>query len=139
MKTITILLMMIWVLPTTAQLFDETPNEKHRFTHVNLSKLRKDVIDQLLKDDLINNKKPEVFLFLKEGGIELNRMKLSPALNQQYVAMLSKYELGEGPNRMVLINPDCTAVGDFLGQSFSGKSIGRLSLPEVREAMDALE
>ncbi len=131
--------MMFVMLPCSAQLFDETPAKNHRFTHVDLQKLRKVVLNQLLKDDLIQNKKTEVFLFLKEDEIKLNRLKLPAALESRYTALLDDYNLGKGPNRMILISRDCTAVGDFWDESFSGKSNGRLSLPETRKAMEALE
>lgn len=130
---------MVWVLPSSAQLFDESPAAKHRFTHVDLQKLRKAVLHELLKDDLIANRKSQVFLFLGEEGIKLNRENLSDKLDKKYNVMLADYNLGKGPNRLILINPDGVAVGDFWDESFSGKSEGRLSLPEIREALAALE
>ena len=139
MKSIVMLLMMVWVLPSSAQLFDESPDRKHRFTHVDLQKLRKEVLHELIKDDLIPNRRSQVFLFLTEDGIKLNREKLSTALDEKYNALLADYDLGQGPNRLILINPDCVAVGDFWDESFSGKSKGRLSLPETKEAMASLE
>lgn len=138
MKSIVVLLMMVWVLPSSAQLFGES-TAPSRFTHVNLKKLRKDVLNELLKDNLIPNRRSQIFLFLKEDGIEVNRLKLSKDLDNKYTSVLAAHELGRGPNRLVLINPDCIAVGDFWDESFSGKSEGRLSLQETREAMAALE
>ena len=139
MKSIVMLLMMVWVLPASAQLFDESPAKEGRFTHVNLQKLRKELLKELMNDELISNKKSQVFFFLKEERFKLNHQKLSAELIEKYNAMLADYKLGKGPNRLILINPDGVAVGDFWDESFSGKSEGRLSLPEIREAMAALE
>lgn len=140
MKTLVVILLLICTIPGNAQLFDDAPVGQHSFTHVDLPKLRKELLNQLIKDDLIQNRKSPVFLFLKEdGGMKLNRTKLSEALVATYTSVLVDYDLGNGPHRVVLINPDCTAVGDFWDESFSGKSRGRLSLPEARKAMEALE
>lgn len=139
LKKILMMLLMAYTMPVSAQLFDEAPVQQHRFTHVDLPKLRKVVLNHLQKDDLIENKKSQVFLFLKEDGIYFNRVKLSEELNTRYAEMFAAFDLGKGPNRVLLINKDCTAVGDFYDESFSGKSLGRLSLPETRKAMEALE
>lgn len=140
MKTFVVILLLICTIPGSAQLFDEAPIGQHSFSHVDLPKLRKALLSQLLKDNLIQNRKSPVFFFLKEdGGMKLNQTKLSGEHVARYAKVLAEYDLGTGPNRVVLINPDCTAVGDFWDESFSGKSRGRLNLPETRKAMEALE
>ncbi len=138
-KQVVMWILIVGALPVSAQLFDDEPAKPPRFTHVDLPKLRKVVLNHLYKDELIQNKRSQVFLFLKEEGIYLNRLKLSEDLNARYAAMLASYDLGEGPNRVILINRECTAVGDFFDESFSGKSRGRLSLTETRKAMESLE
>lgn len=139
LKKFVMLLLIVGSLPVSAQLFDGTPVKQHRFAHVDLPELRKEVLNSLKKDDLIESKKSPVFLFLKEDGIYLNRMKLSGGLDTRYTKLLANFDLGKGPNRVIMITTECTAVGDFYDESFSGKSRGRLSLPETRKFMAALE
>ena len=99
-----------------------------RFSAINLNELRKTVLDQLIKDNLINSKKTKVYLFLKEDGITLNDHRLSEELNTKYALLLAPYEIGTGPDRTVFLSKDCTAVGDFKEDAFHGKMQGRLRI-----------
>lgn len=139
MKSVVLLLMMAWVWPVSAQLFNASASGKDQFASLDLLKLRKDIFHELLQDDLISKKKSQVFVFLQEEGIKVNQVKLSEELDRKYTKILASYDLGRGPNRLIVINPEGIAAGDFWDDSFSGKSEGRLSLPETRAALAALE
>ena len=99
-----------------------------KFDEVNLAKLRKVVMNQLLSDDLIRNKQATVYFFLREDGILLNGKELAGNHQATYQELISDYRLGVGPDRAIYISADCTAVGDFSNGSFHGKSEGKLRI-----------
>ena len=98
------------------------------FSDVNLNELRKTVVANLLEDNLIEKRKADVYLFLRDSGIFLNGYPLEAQLSAKYQRLLDPFELGTGPYRTVLLSQDCTAVGDFMENSFHGKSKGRLRI-----------
>ena len=99
-----------------------------RFSEINLNELRKTVLTQLMKDNLIRNKREVVYLFLREDGITFNDQKLNNELNLKYTNLLAPYKIGTGPDRTLFFSHDCTAVGDFTENKFYGKMKGRLRI-----------
>ena len=107
-----------------------------RFSAINLDELRRTVLNQLIKDDLINSKKAKVYLFLKEDGITFNDQKLDKELNAKYTRLLAPYEIGTGPDRTIFLSKDCTAVGDFKEDAFHGKMQGRLRIEYTKRPFE---
>ena len=107
-----------------------------RFSSINLNELRKTVLNQMMKDELIDNKRARVYLFLTEEGITFNDQKLSKELNAKYTQLLAPFEIGTGPDRTVFLSKDCTAVGDFKEDAFHGKMQGRLRIEYTQKPFE---
>ena len=110
--------------------------DKGRFSDVNLNELRNTVHKHLLQDDLINSKSDTVYLSLREKYMALNGQAFSQALRSKYTKILAPYNIGTGPNRTILLTGVCSAVGDFMENSFHGKSKGRLQIEYASRAFD---
>ena len=107
-----------------------------RFSEINLKELRRTVLSNLKEDNLIESKKEEVYLFLKEDGVYLNATKFNSDRTEKYMNLLAPYQIGTGPDRTVFISKDCTAVGDFTENEFHGKMEGRLRLEYTKKKFE---
>jgi len=114
----------------------EMSGNKDRFSAINLKELKRTVLNQMMKDDLIDSKKSKVYLFLREEGFTLNNQKFSSALNEKYTKLLAPFDIGTGPNRTILLTEDCTAVGDFTEGNFRGKMEGRLRIEYTQKPFE---
>ncbi len=126
-RTIPVLIFSLMALGLCAQ------SKPGRFADVDLSKLRRTVLKQLTNDDLISGRKETVYVFLRPDGVSINDEALPQEASDKYVKLLAPFEIGTGPNRAVLVSKDCTAVGDFTEDSFTGKSEGSLRLAYTQE------
>ncbi|MEO9483759.1 MAG: hypothetical protein ABJG47_09955 [Ekhidna sp.] len=106
-------------------------NDVPNFKDIDLKKMRKTIIEELLKDDLIKNKKEEIQLALRTSETLLNGKVLDDELHVRYGNIVAQFEVGRGSYRIIIINRQCTAVGDFHEDSFNGKAQGKLSLKDV--------
>ncbi|WP_421764578.1 hypothetical protein [Ekhidna sp.] len=102
------------------------------FENVDLKKLRKTFVNQLLDDGLIKGKKEDIHLALRSEMTLLNEKALDVELHKKYGNLAATFNIQRGSYRVVYITRHCTAIGDFFDDSFSGKIQGKMSLNELK-------
>ncbi|WP_436515499.1 hypothetical protein [Ekhidna sp. To15] len=102
------------------------------FKNIDLKELRKAFVNQLLDDGLIKRKKDDIHLALRSEMTLLNEQVLDKELHEKYGNLAAQFDIKRGSYRVIYITHQCTAVGDFLDDSFSGKIQGKMNLNELK-------
>ncbi len=106
-------------------------NDEVSFKNVDLKEIRKTFVNELLKDGLIDRKKDDIHLELRTNITVLNDNTLAESHHQKYGDLAAQFNIDRGSYRVIYITKQCTAVGDLLDSSFSGKMHGKMSLDEL--------
>lgn len=92
---------------------------------VQLRKLKRVLLRELNKDDLIKSKRYFNVLEYKEGEILVNRNPLDNQVFTKYSVLLDGYGLQPGPEMRVVLDPKFIMVGRFTSGGFDGRAYGR--------------
>ncbi len=133
MKSVLKSVFVVALLSVTSIAFSQT-GEKKKFNHIELKELRKTVINQLIKDDLIEKRNDKVYLSLRDSKTLLNGEVLDTKLHNKYETLLKSFDIGRGAYRGIYLDNKCTAVGDFYKDSIRGKVKGRFNTKEFKSS-----
>ncbi|WP_462251539.1 hypothetical protein [Ekhidna sp.] len=106
-------------------------NDEVSFNNIDLKEVRKTFVNELLNDGLIERKKDDIHLELRSNTTVLNDITLTESYHQKYGDLAMQFKIDRGSYRVIYITKQCTAVGDLLDNSFSGKMHGKMSLDEL--------
>jgi hypothetical protein len=90
-----------------------------------LRKLKRLLLRELSKDNLIKNKRFFHIVHYQEGKILVNQDTLNRQSYTKYNRLLQDYDLTPGPEMRVLLDPRFIMVGNFTEDGFDGKAYGR--------------
>lgn len=105
--------------------------ETTNFRDIDLKELKKIFVDELMADGLIERKKDDIHLSLQSERTLLNNKVLKEEFHEKYGNLAEKFNIERGSYRVIYITRKCTAVGDFLEDSFSGRVEGTFSLNDL--------
>ncbi|GAB5524901.1 MAG: hypothetical protein Roseis2KO_27730 [Roseivirga sp.] len=92
---------------------------------IQLKKLKRKLLRELVKDDLIISKRNFNVLFYGTNEIYINSKKLDYENFKKYRTLLREYNVMSGPNKRVALDPKFIMVGDFTDQGFEGSALGQ--------------
>lgn len=93
-----------------------------------IQKLKRKLLRNLVKDDLINSKKEFVRIDLPKGQIIVNGKAIEGELYRKYNSIFLNHDIQHGEKRGIHISPYFIKVGDFDGECFKGHASGRVEL-----------
>ena len=100
-------------------------NEPFTGYGTNLRRLKRSLLNNLMNDRFIDNKKDAVVIEIEEKQIVINGIKLKPYLYTKYTSIAQDFEIVPEENRQIRINDDLILVGDFTEEGFRGKAEGQ--------------
>lgn len=106
-------------------------SEVVNFKDIDLTELKKTIIQELLKDGLIEKRKDNVHLALRSEMTLLNDEVLSEKQHEKYGSLAAQFKIDRGSYRTIYITRQCIAVGDFYENSFSGTIRGKMDIDEL--------
>lgn len=93
-----------------------------------IKKLKRKLLRNLVKDKLIASKKDFVKMDLPEGKIIVNGRELEGKLYKKYEGILLNAEVSHGERKAIHISPNFIKVGDFYDDCFRGSASGRMAI-----------
>lgn len=94
----------------------------------NLSKLKRKLLRNLTKDNLIESRNDFAKIELPKGKIIVNGKELSGKLFQKYESILLSFEVKHGENRAIHVCKRFIKDGEFFDDCFRGRASGTVTL-----------
>ncbi len=94
----------------------------------NLDQLKRRLLKNLVKDNLIESKNDFAKIELPKGKIIINGKELTGKLFQKYESILLSFEVKHGENRAVHICKRFIKDGEFFDDCFRGRASGTVTL-----------
>ncbi len=101
------------------------PKATRKINDLKLKRLKRTLLRELSRDELISSKKAMNVLHFKEGRITVNNLELGVEEFTKYSELLFQFRIEPGPDRRVVTDPKFVMVGDFTERGFKGSMHGR--------------
>ena len=101
-----------------------------------LKRLKRSLLNKLINDGFIDDKKESVVIEIEEKKVVINGIKVKPYLYTKYTSIVQDFEIVPEKNRQIRIIGEMILVGDFTEQGFKGKGEGygdQLYLPDFQK------
>ncbi len=100
-----------------------------------LRSLKKELYKELLRDQIINNRKEDVRFLFEADDILVNGTKLTEQMTFSYQRLLETYGIKAAESRKILMCTDFIVIGDFKVDNFSGSLLGSLNSQDIRKSI----
>ena len=101
------------------------PKATRKIDDLKLKRLKRTLLRELSRDELISSKKAMNVLHFKEGLITVNNLELGVEEFTKYSELLFQFRIEPGPDKRVVTDPKFVMVGDFTERGFKGSMHGR--------------
>ncbi len=100
-----------------------------------LRSLKKELYKELMRHQLINNRKEDVRFLFEADDILVNGTKLTEQMTFSYQRLLETYGIKAAESRKILMCTDFIVIGDFKVDNFSGSLLGSLNSQDIRKSI----
>lgn len=98
-----------------------------------IKKFKKELLQNLLQDDLLSSEKSKNRLWFPEEGLAINKTLIPNHLQAKYTSLLAQHNIIPCKDRLVQITEAYIAVGDIRGNTFKGRMNGSIDLDELNQ------